>query len=818
VLCASAAPSTSQAQSVSGNSPRNEVAGVVIPAPARTNPDVAPERSYDRRAIAARGDDTIGELLGQIAAERGGGAEPPVVLVNGKLVPDLADISDFPAEAVSRVDVLPRGSGARFGGSSTQRVYNISLLPTFASQIGSISDTAATEGDWSSQSGTANLTRIRRQDRLNVRLTASERGSLLESQRHVLQPALDVPFALRGNVVPDPGSGSGEIDPALSALVGHPVSVAGVPAGATPTLADFAATADQPNVTDLGRFRTLVPKSQSIDFGFEGAKQISERLSASLNARVDANDSTALFGLPSGLFLLPATSPYSPFSRDVGMAVYTGRPLSHQSDATRGMVNAALEADFGHWQVQLTGSYDRTDTHTNATVQALQPAGGVTAVLSDPLRNPFASDLSDLIPLASNSTASTASTTNLQLLLMGRPVDLPAGPMHVTVSAAWNESTLWGSSSNFDSIESQSSRRTQYRQDVTAELPLTSRSRHSFESLGDLSLNLGYGVSEASDVGTLHHSSIGLLWTPLDWLQLTVGRNEVERAPSLLQLAAPESVTSGLRYFDVLTGETVDVTAVTGGNPNLLPERERTDHIGVTLTPMRAINLQIRAEYFADIDYNALAGLPPTSAAVMAAFPSRFVRDSAGQLRLVDLRPINLSQARTDRFTWGVDFDAPLGAYEVQFSFNHTYYLRNDIDIRPGLPTVDLLQGGALGFSGDSARHQVDFSLSVGQPSGGIELTGAWRSESFLQSGSVTAGRLSFEPIATIGLRAFTDIGSLIPHAAWAKGLRITFTAENLADARQRVVDATGATPLQYQGPYLDAIGRTVAIQLRKSF
>jgi hypothetical protein len=654
-------------------------------------------------------------------------------------------------------------------------------------------------------------------DRLNLRLSASERGSLLESQRHVLQPAPGIPYALDGNIVPDPASGSGEIDPALSTLVGHPVSVAGVPASSAPSLADFAATADHPNVTDLGQFRTLVPKSRTIDFGLEGAKQISERLSASLNARVGASDSTAFLGLPSGLFLLPATSPYSPFSRDVGVAVYGEQPLTNHSDATRGGVSAALNADLGRWQGQLTASYDRSDTRTTTTAQTPQPTSGPTVVSDVPL-NAFDRAPSDLIALEGNSAASTAQSTNLQLLLMGRLFDLPAGPMHVTASAGWNENTLSGRSINFGSIEDRSSRRSQGHEAVTAEIPLTSSSRRPYEALGDLSLNVGYGLTEASDVGALPYLSYGLLWTPRNWLHLTAGRTDTQRAPSLQMEAAPESIASGVRYFDALTGRTVDLTAVTGGNPNLIPERERTDHVGVALTPLRSINLQIRADYFAVTDYHALAGLPPTSAAVMAAFPSRFVRDASGQLTLVDFRPINLDQTRKDRVSWGFDLDAPLGPNQVQFSFNHTYYLRDDIEVSPGLPTVDLLKGGALGFAGDGARHQLDFDLGISRPAGGVELTGGWRGDSLLQTGSVTKGILHFEPIATLGFRAFTDIGSLLPRARWANGAKITFTVENLTDARQRVVGADGATPLQYQGPYLDAIGRTVGIELRRSF
>ena len=51
------------------------------------------------------------------------------ILVNGQRVPGLGDIDTFPAEAVERLDLLPRESGARVGAPAGRRVYNIVLKP-----------------------------------------------------------------------------------------------------------------------------------------------------------------------------------------------------------------------------------------------------------------------------------------------------------------------------------------------------------------------------------------------------------------------------------------------------------------------------------------------------------------------------------------------------------------------------------------------------------------------------------------------------------------------------------------------------------------
>ena len=41
---------------------------------------------------------------------------------------------------------------------------------------------------------------------------------------------------------------------------------------------------------------------------------------------------------------------------------------------------------------------------------------------------------------------------------------------------------------------------------------------------------------------------------------------------------------------------------------------------------------------------------------------------------------------------------------------------------------------------------------------------------------------------------------------------------ENLFDSRQRVTDATGATPISYQPDLLDPLGRSVRLSIRKLF
>ncbi len=52
----------------------------------------------------------------------------------------------------------------------------------------------------------------------------------------------------------------------------------------------------------------------------------------------------------------------------------------------------------------------------------------------------------------------------------------------------------------------------------------------------------------------------------------------------------------------------------------------------------------------------------------------------------------------------------------------------------------------------------------------------------------------------------------------WMRGARISLAVTNLFNQRQRVRDADGTTPVSYQPGYLDPLGRSVRLSVRKLF
>jgi len=161
------------------------------------------------------------------------------------------------------------------------------------------------------------------------------------------------------------------------------------------------------------------------------------------------------------------------------------------------------------------------------------------------------------------------------------------------------------------------------------------------------------------------------------------------------------------------------------------------------------------------------------------------------------------------------------GGGRLQLSIYHTWYFRDDILTRPGGPTLDLLDGGTSGSGGGQPRHEVDVQIGATNNGIGVRLTGEWQSATTVNGGTESAtGNLHFSSLATANLRLFADLGqnpSLMKHR-WARGMRVTLSINNITDSRQHVRDANGDTPLSYQPAYLDPMGRTIKLSIRKLF
>ncbi|MFV0625334.1 TonB-dependent receptor [Sphingomonas sp. ac-8] len=870
-----------------------ETEGADIVVTGRTPPgtvpgDIPPEIQLSPGDIRSYGVSSVAELLEELAPQTGSGrgrdgGGAPVVLVNGRRTGGFQEIRDLPTEAILRVDILPEEAALKFGFRADQRVVNFVLRPRFRSITGELTDRIPTAGGSNRFEAEAGLTRINDAGRLNVNLEAETISKLYESERDIVPTSGGRrPYDLAGNVTS--ASGRGEIDPALSALAGTPVTLAGVPAGiANPGLADFAGTANVANVTDTSPFRTLQPSTDRVAGNAVYSTSVFGNVAATGTVRLERTETHALLGLPGVALDLPAGSPFSPFASDTTLYRYADvDPLERRNRSWTGNATAAFNGDIGRWRWSLNTSYQRDESRT-FTERGLDTDDLQAAIdAGDPDASPYG-------PLGgyartADRAKSVSQVAAIDALAAGTLFELPAGGAAASFRVLGNTTDL-----ESESLRSGIETATDIGRDsgtarANIDLPIASSSRGVLPFLGRLSLNGNAEVEQLSDFGTQTTLGYGLNWQPAEPVRLLVSVTHEEGAPSPQQLGNPVLVTPNVRIFDYVLGETVDVTQVEGGNPNLRGDSRRVFKAGLNLRPIRDTDLNVTADYVSSRIDNPVSGFPAATAEIEAAFPDRFTRGDDGTLLRVDTRPVNFARSSRSQLRWGFNFSKPIvterqrqeeaarearraereaaeaagtapprgeesrgegrgagrgggrgpgggggwrgrggggGGGRLQFAAYHTWQFENSILIREGLPELDLLDGSATGSRGGQPRHRVELQGGYVVNGIGARVNANWQSATEVNGGADGGERLRFGALATANLRLFANLGqqpALVRDHPWLRGTRVTFSVDNLFDRRQRVTNAAGEVPLSYQPGFVDPLGRTVRISVRKLF
>lgn len=162
------------------------------------------------------------------------------------------------------------------------------------------------------------------------------------------------------------------------------------------------------------------------------------------------------------------------------------------------------------------------------------------------------------------------------------------------------------------------------------------------------------------------------------------------------------------------------------------------------------------------------------------------------------------------------------GGGRLQFALFHTWHFTDTVLVAPGIPSLDLLDGGAIGSTGGQPRHELQGQAGYTNNGLGARLSANWQSGTHVNGALGSPGTtLRFSSLATANLRLFANLGQMrkiVKAHPFFRGSRLSFNVTNLFDARERVSDGTGSTPLRYQSAYLDPIGRAVTISFRKLF
>jgi len=898
---------------VTGGRPRGAVLG-----------DIPPEETFSAADVRSFGVSSMQDLLAELSPQTTSGlGGSPVVLLNGRRISSFAEIRDIPTEAIQRVEILPEEVALKYGYSADQKVVNVVLRQRFRATTVEASLAAPTEGGQATEQANASRLMLNRDGRMNVAVKIQNSDALLESDRDLTSSGSSGLYDLVGNVAST--TTGGEIDPALSALAGQAVTVAGVPvsaAGTASSLAAFLPGANNANASDLSDSRTLLPRKREISANAVINRFVFGDVSATFNVSGTASETTALVGPARARLNVRAGDPFSPFSRDVALYRYLGElgPLEQNNRNLAGHLGFTLNRDTDDWRLSLTGNYDhavnRTLTDRGVDVTGLQDRLDAR----DPTLNPFA-------PVAymgfnTDRARSINDTANLQAVANGALFHLPAGDLSTTLKLGV-EATRLDAVSRRAGVETSSDlSRDNANVQISFDLPIASRRNDVLPGLGDLSTNLNLAVSEFSDAGTLTTLGYGLTWSPIKPVSFIVSVTDQENAPSIQQLGNPLVITPDVRVFDFVKGETVDVTRISGGNPDLRAETRQVVKLGLTLRPPSVSGLSVTANYTRSRIDDPVASFPAATAQVEAAFRDRLTRVN-GDLTRIDSRPVNFARRDSDQVRWGFNYsrqigktpprpafegggrrfrdgagrpdeartgatpgvpgegaspadpnratqaeagapsaatptpeegprrgpfgpeggggrDGPRGfggpggpggpggfgrgggprAARLQLAVFHTVHLRERILIQDGVPALDLLDGDVIGSGGGQARHEIEAQAGFTKAGLGARLTANWRSATHVRGGlGGTTTDLDFSDLTTVNLRLFADFNGrreLVQAHPFLRGMRVTLAVTNLFDDRVDVRDRDGITPVTYQPDYLDPLGRSLQLTVRK--
>jgi outer membrane receptor protein involved in Fe transport len=790
--------------------------------------EVEPLRHFNPEDLRAMGISSVGDLLRRLGAQlKGPDGANPVFAINRRRPLDDNEVQTLPFDAIQSFDLLPQEAAPSLGYPPSQPVLNFTTKAKFQSFEATSKGQTSTEGGGGMMDGTFGMTRIRGKSRLTLSASAVQHDALQQDMRSI-RPDPAVTYDIVGNFT---AIGGGEIDPRLSALANMPVTIAAVPLApdARRTLAAYALGANRPNVTDLGPYRTLQPRQETAKLsGFFG-RPISDRIMGMLSLSFERKRSSSLQGLATSEILLPSGNPNSPFGSDVLLNRYLKElPVLEQHGSSHTLhVGAGLVGSVSGWNWILRLNHDlarsRTDSDLGFDTSDMQQAviaGGDAFSEITP---------SQVGPINRDRARSSQRTSDAQLVVNGSPVTLPAGPLTLTTTLNAQRSGTDSGSLTFPDADV-ALNRSLGGGSMTANIPIASAAYDVLPFIGRLSVEISRGVSTVSRHSPLRSGHLALVWTPVKRIQFLATLKHAESPPPLDQLGAPRIATPNVPFADLVTGESVFVTSISGGNPDLLPERRRTLTLTANIQPLKTDALRTSVIYEDVTIHDQSSFLSVLTPAIAGAFPNRFKLDGAGGLTSVDLSPVSLYCERQRTLKASLSYSGQLGHRREQpaegqpakaayfyASLTPAVMLKDRLWLSPGTRPLDLLDGDSITAAGGRPRWDVQADLSLSRDGLGVSVQSVWHSGSRARN-QAPAADIYFAALGTTALSFYSDLQQMLPNARWAKGLTVDATITNIANARPRVRNRLGETPIAYQPAYLDPLGRVVSMRLFKRF
>lgn len=742
---------------VTGQRPRGSVIG-----------DLPPERTLNPLDIRAHGASDIGELLQtlapQVSSNRGREDSGPVVLLNGKRVSSFAEIARIPTEAIERMEVFPEELALKYGYRADQKVVNVVTFERFSSRVGRIAYAVPTEGGRDTAGINANYLRIHDETRFNFDADYNRSGSLLESERDVLQ------------VMGAPGQ---------------------------------------------GRFRTLLPEAERLAFNGTVSGTVLSDISTTLNGRFEANRSESLLGLgPAGPLARDTDTRVVNLGTSLGglMGKWLWSLTGNYDRTSTDTFTDANDARRARDEARSVNSLAQADLVLSGSLLSL-PAGPVSvSVRAGVGMRDFSSRSlrGGTEQRAELSRDSGAIQANLDLPIASRREKGRASLGNLSANANLEIEQL----SDFGALRT-------FGYGLTwspiAEINLIASTTHedgapTVEQLGAPLVvtpnvrTFDFNRREAIDITRVFGGNANLRSDDRRVVKLGVNAKPFPNTDLNLSIDFVKTrINDPIAPFPVATPE---IEAA-------FPERFMRGIDGRLLQiDSRPLNFRRSDEEQIRWGLNFTRPLGPVPGG-MQNVRARFVPSEA------DLQRALPPGARVIRPEPGSPAARRIEniSSRLTLSLYHTLILEDEILVREGGPVLDLLNGSATGGRGGRPRQELEFQAGAFKRGLGARVTAKWESGTIVRGRPVgsgnTIGDLSFSDYATVNVNLFANLadrfgGQSAPK--WLKGTRISVGINNLFNSRPEVRDETGATPLSYQPAYLDPLGRLVNFSLRKVF
>ena len=799
--------------------------------------DIPPDITLNAEELKAYGASNISELLARLEpltrSSRGRSDGGPVLLLNGRRTSGFQEIRGIPIEAIERTEILPEEVALTYGYSADQRVVNFVLKQTFRQATGTVQARGPSQGGRLTSEVDGNFFSINDGARWNFDLERQHDTALFESERDVTRP---------------------------------------------PGVTDFGTTGAPATAEELSAYRTLLSRGDRTTARGSLSRDLNTTTKATGSFSLEKSSTSGFGGLPSLALDLPTGNPFSPFPATTPPTLSTSitrlyddpGALRRSNDTTTGTAAVLLDGYLSEWRYSLTGTYDRTETDTTTG------RGYDAAVLQGLINgnaNPFAELRPETLRRRTDTANSVSSGGNLEGTLNGKLWEGPAGNLQSTFKFGADTRTLDSESNRDTVLTSTSLQRDRFYGTANFSLPLTSTRREFLDKFGDLSLNFNAGYDDLSDFGGLTSVGGGVNWAPTTKVSFVVSYTNEHGAPTINQVNDPVIDTTNVPVFDFRTGQTVNITQTTGGNPNLSSDNRQVVKLGFNLTPFATQNFNLSSNYTWSGTDDAITAFPTITPALEAALPGRFRRDVDGTLLSIDARPLNFTRTERQDLRTGFTFSRPFGKPSApaaggaggrpgggmmmfgggggggrpggggggpggggggrgggtpmqpgQGVFNvsvyHTYRFQDEILIADGLPIIDQLNGGATSGRGGTPKQEVQVQGGAFRNGFGAFVNANWR-EATSVNGASAGSALNFSHQTTVGLNLFVDLNqrpNWVKAAPWLlTGARISVGIENLFDTRTEVRTANGTdVALNYQPDFLDPLGRVIRVNFRK--